>query len=381
MRCLLLAMLLSIGLRGQSIVEPGSVPRAMARFEPNWDDRDLACSVSPFGPALNFSFRIQAGYVVKVPMNQYFGPRHAWFILMRLTPDGGDRKPVYLATRTRLPDIPKTKVEVEIGGGYLLGEGGYQVHWMLLDDQGRVCRRDWHIEAKLKRSEHKVKVAMGPNTVAAFSLKGTPDAERVRDDRAPFSLTILMHAAPLSPRRTNFRATDRMLLVGSLSALLERLPTRSVRLVVFNLDQQKELYRQDDFSPSSLDQVEQAMNDLELNGVNVKVLEKPKGHIDLLADLLNREMHAEKPSDAVVFFGPPARFGDRVPRAAVEKPALMPRFFYFLYRPIQRRVGSTLPDSINLTVAGLKGKTMTIHSPGEFANAIDELERRAVGQL
>src|SRR5271157_1800054 len=219
MRYLPFAMLFSTALCGQSIVDPNVIPRVMNRIEPRWDDRDLACSVTPFGPSLNYSLRIQAGYVVRVPMNQYFGPRHAWFMLTRITPEGGDRKPVYLAARTRLPDVPKTKVEVEIGGGYLLGEGGYQVRWTMLDDQGRVCRKDWHIDAKLKRAERKARVAMRPYTVAAFSLLGTPDAGRARDDRAPFSVTILVHAAPLFPRRTSLRGADRMLLIGSLAAL------------------------------------------------------------------------------------------------------------------------------------------------------------------
>jgi hypothetical protein len=380
MRCLPFAMLLSTALWGQSIVDPSAIPRVMSRFEPRWDDRHLACSVTPFGPALNFSLRMQAGYIVRVPMNQYLGPHHGWFTLVRLTPEGGDRKPVFLATRIRLPDVPKTKVEVEIGGGYLLGEGGYQVTWMMLDDQGRVCRKEWHIEARLARRERKAKVAMRPYTVAAFSLLGSPDDGLARDDSAPFSVTILVHAAPIFPRRTHLRAADRMLLIGSLAALLERLPARSVRLVVFNLDQQKELYRRDGFTLGALDQVEQVMNDLELNAVDYRVLQKPMGHVDLLADLVNREVHEGKPSDAVVFLGPATRYEDKPPRAALERLAAIPRFFYFQYRPLVRGLAPSTPDTLALTVSRLKGKTMVIRNPAEFANAIDQLEKLAVPQ-
>ena len=60
-------------------------------------------------------------------MRQFFGPGHLWVVLARITPEGGDRKPVYVGGRTRLPDIPRTKVELELGGGFLLGEGRYQV--------------------------------------------------------------------------------------------------------------------------------------------------------------------------------------------------------------------------------------------------------------
>jgi len=371
-----LAILLSTAGWAQSIMDPSAFPRLISRLEPRWDDQELACSVSPYGPGLNFSFRIQAGYMVRIPMDQFAGPRHAWFILVRITPEGGG-KPVYLASRTRLPVVPKTKAEVEIGGGYLLGEGAYQVRWAMVDDRGRVCRKDWRIDAKLSRGERRAKVAMSPHTIAAFSLVGSPRERRDHDDTAPFNLTILMHAAPIFPRRTHFRVSDRMLLLSSLGALLERLPAKSVRLVVFNLDQQKEMYRKDDFEIALLDQVAQSMNDLELSSVDVKVLEKPKGHIDLLADLVNRELRGPKLPDAVVFLGPSTRFEDKLPNGAVEKPELMPKFFYFQYRPLLRRVVSSGTDSITAAVGALKGKTMIIYHPADFAKAIDQLEKLA----
>jgi len=375
MRWLVLLLAFAPAVVGQSVVDPATMPRILPRFEAKWDDNPLACAVTPFGPALNFSFRLQAGFMVRVAMNQFVGPRHSWLILARVTPEGGDRKPVYLGMRIRLPDVPKNKNEVEVGGGYLLGEGSYQVNWMMLDDQGRVCRKEWRIDAHLKRGERAAKVAMRPYSVAAFSLASSPDAARVRDDHKPIRVTILMHTAPLFSRRTHFRATDRMMLIGSLAALLERLPTKSVRLVLFNLDQQKELYRQDEFRPSGLEQVEQAMNEMELNLVDYRTLQKPMGHVNLLADLVNRELESETPSDAVIFLGPSTRYQDKVPRDAMEKPAGGPRFFYFQYRPVFRRAVAVTPDSINFTISNLKGKNVVIRTPADFAKAIESLER------
>ena len=369
-------MLFSLACGGQSIVDPNALGQVISRFEPNWQDHPLACSVTPIGPLLNYSLRIQAGYIVRVPMNQYFGPRHGWFMLTQITPEGGDHKPVFLAARTRLPDVPKTKVEVEIGGGYLLGEGNYAVRWMMMDDQGRVCRKQWRIHAGLKGKERNFRVALAPNTVEPFSLLPANRPQGTRDDRPTFSATILLHAAPLSPWRTNLRGADRVLLIGSLAALLEHIPTTSVRLVVFNLDQQKELYRSDNFTPKLIDQVQQSINDLQLNAVSIQTLQKTRGHIDLLAELLRREISNSKPSGAVIFLGPPGRFLDKVPRSAIDKPAAAQRFFYLQYRPFFRRAGASLPDSINLAVSELKGWTTTIHSPDEFMKAILELEKR-----
>lgn len=363
----------------QNIINPARLSPRLRDLESSWNEKPLECSVTPIKPALNFSFRIQAGYTVRIPMNQFEGRGHGWIMLTRITPQWGDRKPVYLASRTPLPEVPKTKVEIEMGGGYLLGEGRYDVRWMMIDDQDRACHKDWTIDAKLTRAERLARVAMPPNTVDAFSLRGSPGAAPPHDDAPPFRITILMHAAPLSPRRNRLRATDQMMLIGSLSALLERLPTRSVRMVVFNLDQQKELYRRDGFTSDAIQQVARALNTLELNVIDYHTLLNRRGHIDLLADLVNREVHAEQPSDAVVILGPVARFIDKPPQGMLEKPAgVLPRFFFFQYKPWAPQQ-SALPDTLTLTVNSLKGKVLTIHTPAEFAKAIDQLEKRATG--
>jgi hypothetical protein len=377
MRWLLtLVLLTACGAAAQSILDPARLSPAMLDFDGGFHDLPLLCEVTPIRPALNFGFRFQAGYVVRVPMSQYLGKGHLWVVLARVTPEGGDGKPVYLGARMRLPEIPQTKVEMEVGGGYLLGEGRYQVAWKMWDDSGRVCRKNWRVDARLTHSERKVKVALPAATVADLSLRGAPLTGRNEDDAPPIRLTVLMHAAPVSPRRTRLGARDRVMLLGTLSSLLDRLPVRSVRLVVFNLDLQKELYRQENFVPQSLDQVAQSINAVELGTVDYQVLRNRGGHLDLLADLIHGELTTQTPSDVVLFLGPMARFSDKVPLEGLEKTAgAPPRFYYLQYRSLFPQP-STLPDVITHAVAKLKGKTLVIHSPGDFAKAIDQVERR-----
>jgi hypothetical protein len=69
------------------------------------------------------------GYTIAVSENKYLAPiakrsilsENALAILIRVTPDGS--QPVYLGNHFTLPNVPKTKVEAEFGGAYLLGEG------------------------------------------------------------------------------------------------------------------------------------------------------------------------------------------------------------------------------------------------------------------
>jgi hypothetical protein len=376
---------------GQSILNPARIQKLLPMLDPDPTDRQLHCDVTPLKPVLNYSFRFQAGYLVRVPMNQYQGSGHTLAIVIRITPDvdpgsasgsaGG--RPIYLGNHFRLPNVPQTKAEGEFGGAYLLGEGGYSMKWLMTDDAGRVCRKSWHVDVRRNRGEREVKVAMPRDTVWSLSMRGSlggnqaarPDA----DDAPPLRLTVLMHAAPMFPRRTRMRPNDTMTLLSSLSSLLERVPARSVRLVVFNLDQHKELYRKDGFTLDSLDQVSASINSMELGLVDVETLQNPQGHVDLIAAMVNQEIHATQPSDVVVFLGPMARYEDKVPRQSLEKaPGPLPRFFYFQVWPFFRGgrgpLPSALPDSINSAISRLNGKVVVIHTPGEFAKAITRLE-------
>jgi hypothetical protein len=377
MRRLAIALLLAYACDAQVMVDParfGSIAKALERQA---DEKPLRCEVTPIKPSLNFSFRFQAGYVVRVPLNQYSGAGHGWAILTKVTPEGGGEKPVYLGTRVTLPPIPKTKVNVEVGGGYLLGEGRYDVDWTLVDDSGRVCRSSWQVDAKLGRHERQLNLAMPRDTVADFTLRGRSNRTRGADDAAPVRLTVLLDAAPLVPFRTRLRASDRVILLGLLSSLLERVPTRSVRLVIFNLEQQKTLLRQDAFAPNALGRVAQALNSVELGLVDYHVLQNPHGRVDFLAGLINQELRAEAPSDVVVILGPETRYGDKVPQAALEEThGAVPQFFDLQFKAYTRAVPS-LPDSIALATATLKGKTIAIRTPADFAKAIEQIEHRS----
>jgi hypothetical protein len=373
----LLALAAGSTLPGQGIVDPSKLRLVLPRFEA--DDTSLHCEVTPLKPVLNYGFRFQSGYMVRVPMHQFFGPNHGWSTLTRITPLGGDRMPVYLLSSATLPNVPKTKVELQVGGGYLLGEGAYEVRWMMLDDTGRVCRKNWHVDAHRTHAEQKVKVAMPPETVWELGLRGSRRLPASTDDAAPVRMTILLHTAPLFPRRTRLRPTDMMTLMTTVSSLMERVPARSVRLVLFNLDQQKELYRKEGFLLRDMSQVWQAMTNIELGMVDFQVLQNRHGHVDLLADLVNREIAAQPASDVVLFLGPMARQFEKMPESSLEKPAgRVPQFYYFQIAPFMRQ-GPVLGDTIKSTVGRLGGKTILIHTPGEFAKAIEKLEKTGKG--
>jgi len=375
MRPVFLALLIASTALGQYVFDR---PRAEKLLAAHSNDRQLHCEVIPVPARLSFSFRFQTGYVVRMPMKQYAGPGHHWNILMRVTPAGGG-EPFYLGSYTRLRSVPKTNTPGEFGGVYQVGEGRYTVDWMLADDQNRTCRKSWKVEAKLDAHERGLKLGMAANTAGPLTYRRWSQQSDDSDVNPLGRLTVLLHAAPLYPRSTRFRAQDRLMLVSSLASLLEALPARSVRVVVFNLDQQKELFREDDLTPDSFDQVAQSTSNLQLQVVDYRVLQNRRGHISLLADLIKQELETAQPSDKVIFLGPTSRYYDKVPDAALEQHlASVPQFFYFQYKPYWGR-DANFPDSVAMAIRNVKGKTMLIHSPDEFARAIREVGTQVSG--
>jgi len=378
MRLLLSVLLMAPAACGQSLIDPGKNSQLSEYFETHPDDKPLRCEANPIRPALNFSFRFQSGYVFRVPLNQFEGTHHRWSILMRVRPaDGGT--PTVLGAEYRLPRVPKTKQVAEWGGVFWIGEGSYDVDWILFDDSGRVCRKQWKIVAKLSPRERGVDPGIAPGKVAEVSFRGWSAQESA--DAAPLDrLTVFLHAAPLFPRLTRLRVQDRLTLLGSLASLLESVPARSVRLVIFNLDQQKELFHDDNFTPQAFERAARSMSSLQLQLVDYRVLANRRGHVDLLTDLMNQESAASQPANAVIFLGPAGRYLDNVPKNALEEhPGDRTRFFYLQYKPYMR-ANAELPDSIELAVRKVHGRKIVIRTPEDFAKSIKQVESQILAR-
>jgi hypothetical protein len=373
--CILSLLLSPLVASSQSIVDAVNVPAIARQFESWPGEWRLKCEVQPIKPVLNFGFRFQSGYVVEVPMNQYHRPGHLWVILIRVTPEDGDRTPVYLGNSFKLTDVPKTNVRLEFGGGFLVGEGRYKVDFVFLDDTDRVFRKTWRVEARLPSIGHHAELRIASNTVDQLSVRSWTAVESESASGKPVRISVLLHAAPLLWRATRLRAADRLMLLGSLSSLVELLPAESVRLTVFNLDQQKDLLEADRITPDTFDRIAQAMNGLELGLVDYRVLRNRRGHMDVLADLINRELSSKQPADAVIVLGATTRYVDKPgPFELVPPGEAAPRFFYIQYTPNSPM--DVFPDSIEYAIRKLNGKTMIVRTPKDFADAVDRVKQQ-----
>jgi hypothetical protein len=201
-------LLLAFCAQAQVPLDPEQFPDIVARLDSNHAaEPTVPCVARPLRPRLSFDFRFQAGYFLYVPLKQFRGQGNAFSVITRLTPQQPSSKPVYLTQTVDLPDIPrKTRSEVQLAGGYFLGEGKYNVDLMLLDRSGRVCRKHWPVEVKRSGSDREVKVSVAPGSVAPFtfeSWKSMLEERRVNASR-PLRLTVLLHTAPIFRRSTGY---------------------------------------------------------------------------------------------------------------------------------------------------------------------------------
>lgn len=336
----------------------------------------LMAHVYPVRVSLSFNFRFQAGYYFETPAAQFAGSGHHLALLLRVVPAG--KSPVFLGTRHSLPDVPDGKkaksTNLGIGGMFFLGDGEYTIDFLIADERGRVYHSTQKLHARRNGAEKKLIATLAPGAVKSLSSLRMRSASA--DDSKPLKLTLLLHAAPNYSRSTVFRPQDLNRLLGAMTGLLEQVPVKSLRVVAFNLDQQKELYRNERFEPEAFDKLEQALLPIQLGTVDINVLKNKTGYVDLLAGMISQELHAEDSSETVIVLGPPSRLQDSVRAGVIEEnPANGPRFFYFQYHSLRDRGQSQFPDTIESAMKRVGGKVFHIFTAGDFAKALTELKR------
>jgi len=336
----------------------------------------LKCGVERWSPRLDFAFRFVTGYVIRCRLSQFEGRKAVVESYEQITPEG--QPPILFASAHNVPEPPaeakesskpsfsRSKLEIGLSGAFGLGEGSYRFEVLLRDDLHRTYAKHWRLQVAASHSERGVALALKPLTVESEEERSwrvvSSQTEGVR-------LTILVDAAPIFPYQTSLRAWDRAFLLESVYSVLRHAPHRSVHLVAFNLDQQQEIFRCDQFDDAAFEALSGALKQLELSSISVKALKK-RNSPEFLVSLANQELAAER-ADAIVFLGPNTRTDTHMAAVALtEKKATSPPMFYFEYYPW---VGAQFPDSVARLVKAASGKVFPIYTPAQFDQSIDKM--------
>ena len=264
------------------------------------------------------------------------------------------------------PAPPKSNLNIQGDGAFLLGEGKYKVDWALIDTRRRWASKQWEIEVQPPAKARDLPGHLAPGDVRFNpQLRWNEDAPRAAGPGS--RLTILLHASSIRSRSTKLRQFDQMMLLSSLSSIMATRPFAHVRLIAFNLDQQRTLSDHEDFRFREFQQLMRVLDQLNLGTVSYDVLSRREGHRDLIDELIRSEMSAERRSDTILFLGPVSRHHGNWKRSACEEGA--PPMLYFQYRPPWNR-GAEFPDVIENLVRSCSGRTFRIYTPAELSAAI-----------
>jgi hypothetical protein len=343
----------------------------------------LRCEILPQKPILDFAFRYDSGYVVRCPIKEFEGKASTVLTFVRVTPEGGSRKIFGEAYGLReIPsdmrahiDLHKVKAELELSGGFSAGEGRYVVEVLVAHkESGRACRKSWKISVSRKHGEDKVPVTVPERT--AVPMVFYPWNRKLQSDG--LRVTVLLDAAPIYPFAQKLRAWDRSFLLSTLSTLLDQMPCQAVRVVAFNLDQQREIFRDELRDAPGMVKLNQAMRDMELGTVSYQVLQRPQGANELLAQLARTEQTDDRASDVVILLGPHTRYTDKIPSYVLEGLAKSetPQFFYLEYMPFWLR-GAEFADNLEQLTKAVGGKSYRIYSPADLAESIRKITSQA----
>jgi hypothetical protein len=365
---LVVGLALSLPAKAQVAVAPEEISSANQIIDSRMKQNSLKCDVRPWGPSLDFSFRYQAGFVISANLKQ-LTPGEKPISYLRVTPEGGspvllrrifDISAILRDANGRLDAKDLAKSQITMSAAFNVGQGSYTVELLLLD-QGRSCYKRWNLKTD-RYSNEAVPLALKPQTVAppvTESWDGRLDANGVR-------LSVLLDAAPMNPSAAKLRAWDRAFLLQALASLLRQVPCQAVQVIAFNLDQQREVFRQDRFDAAGFAQLATVLEKLEPASVPYQALQRGSWR-KFLQRLAQDQISARNPPDVVVFLGPMTHFDQKVP---MDYPERAPsRFFYFEFY----QLGALFPDAIDHLTKALHGTVFPINTANDLASAIQKM--------
>ncbi|MDE3180721.1 MAG: hypothetical protein KGM47_13820, partial [Acidobacteriota bacterium] len=183
-----------------------------------------------------------------------------------------------------------------------------------------------------------------------------------------------LDAEPTSGVPTELRPWDRVLLLQLLSSVLRDTRWSSVRLIAFNLAQERQIFTDDAFNESGFVPLSRALTNLDLTTIPYQAIEPGAMEHFLVRLTDGSSKGAVKPLDAVVIIGPVARLNpvnpQVLPRPAGDQKAPLFYFQYFSHGLSRQHI----PDAIADVTTAWGGTVFNIDSPAGLAKAISKFE-------
>jgi len=340
---------------------------------------DLPCTVTAVKPILGFDLRFHSGYQITVPLHELAGDGGTLTIIFRVTSSSAKDSPYYFSQKYSVPDIDEdARGDAYLGGGFDIGEGDYHVDWMMRDRIERVCSSNWDISAALNGRDQGVKLPIAPNAIDASDqefFKAEPPVARA-DARDAYKVKILINFAPQQGAAASMQPIDTSALVSILRNISREPRICKFSIVVFNMNEQRILYRQDDADQIDFPKMGKALSSMKLGMVDYKKLSDPHSGSDFLTKLVLDELGSNK-ADAVIFAGPKVGLSDNIPSDNLKDLASVTYPVFYMNYNLDPR-DNPWRDPIGNVVKRLRGYEYTITRPRDLWTSWSDIMARIV---
>ena len=352
----------------------------LAVLEAGEERKDLPCTVTPAKPLLGFDLRFHAGYEVGVPLRELSGSENMLTIVFRIATEDHKDQPLYFAQRLRVPAIEdQAKGDATFQGAYELGEGKYHVDWLMRDRSERVCSSSWDPEASLAPKDKQMALAISPGVVQRFDFeqfKEEPPIQRTQNE-PPLNVKVLVNFAPQNSLSAALQPLDTSALVSILRSISRDPRIGKFSITAFNMQEQKILYRQEGANRIDFPALGEALANLNLGTVDLKLLGEKHGDTQFLTSLIQKEVGTEVHPDALIFAGPKVMLDANVPQESLKQVGEVDfPVFYMNYNLNPQAV--PWKDAISHTVKFFRGYEYTISKPRDLWFAVSEMVSRIV---
>jgi hypothetical protein len=378
---LVAAMASGLGAQTRFDAEAAAGRSVVGIFERALEDRSLEgldCQVRTQPARLSFDLQIFTGYEFTLPLRQFEAGKQGLLLnVFRVTPNKPEGAAVWFVRRWPLPEFPEKSVQsrrtyLQLGGGFIVGPGEYQVDWLLLDGRDRVCRKSWKVKAKEARAKSLgIEEGLVDDDRRLMAWKGPGEQAGAEARRA----TIFLHAAPTFRRRVYTRLSfwDRRLLLTSLRNTVERGGFTAARVVVFDLERRQVLFEAEEFGAGEYRRLGRVLGEVDLATIDYGTLSSGETEWAFLEKMVGRERGRE--ADAVVFITPAWRDGQRRQRLREGFWEGGAPVFAVALAPAVRYTTGAVVDFAK----ALRGRVLSVYQPMDLAAATERLRRELEG--
>jgi hypothetical protein len=355
----------------QEPVKEADLPQAIQALDSAPKKNQLPCSADfSENLRLDLLFRYTAGFAIKCRLGEAIPPGAELTVLLRVIPRLG--KPAVLEERFELPPAreqdpagmmaPPSKLEETMSGGFAAGPGEYSAEVLLIDKQGHTFRKQKDLKPAEDRGARNVPSSLQPGMVAPLIITRWNGALAGNGPR----ITVFLNAFGQNGA-ASLHALDRAAILESLYTLLTQLPSKSVRLIAFDLEDQRAIFSQDRFDARGYAALARLLKRVDFSTISYKALQSGAWG-KFLTEQVRSELASKQPADDIIFLGAwGSHVWEKVPEETFHK--LEPGGSHVFYFELFPFAGSP-PDGIAQLTKDLRGTVFAIDSPDDFAQAI-----------